>query len=311
VPFKVTLGTADLGVFKVFRNKELAENEIDMLRIMASKHPTAYHPVEGKSDGVTDVSGTPSRRGAMLMETAQGDSVTQLVKMLPRHGDPRRGAGIEGILRAAERVAHALADLHKGTASGKNLTREQKVGKGSDAHYLRYTKLPACKAKLAAAYEPICRAIDDVMAELADDRVVVPATGYHGDANLGNFVIDRGRVNVFDVDGMQWSIDKATEQGTKTGASDLGRFIGSLGTMHVGKANSLNASEQRQIRDAFLFAYFQASAAVSREHLEPAITLARVELELAALNAGSVEPRVAIGRISDALGGTTKQPAKF
>jgi len=90
--------------------------------------------------------------------------------------------------------------------------------------------------------------------------------------------------------------------GNKTGAADLARFVGSLGTMHLNQPNSLTGGERDQIRDAFLDAYFLANTTVPRQNLVPAIKLYRIELELAALDSNTFDAPTARGRIRAVLG---------
>jgi hypothetical protein len=127
----------------------------------------------------------------------------------------------------------------------------------------------------------------------------VPATAYHGDANCGNFIVDKSfNVTVIDVGSMKYSLDDKGK-GTKIGAADVGRFMQSLEASHPGK---LNAGEIAALQKAFTQEYF-AHSKVKREDFEAGITLYRAELELAALKnaAGKDETAASLRRLGGIL----------
>ena len=68
-------------------------------------------------------------------------------------------------------------------------------------------------------------------------------------------------LEVIDVASMSYSIDAKTGLGTKTGAADVARFLGSLETLAPG---ALKPSELAQLRTAFMTTYLSAFRKDSR-----------------------------------------------
>jgi hypothetical protein len=130
----------------------------------------------------------------------------------------------------------------------------------------------------------------------------VPATAYHGDANAGNFIVHDYTASagykdlgVIDVGSMTWSVDKSTGRGTKTGAADTARLLGSLETLHPGY---LTSAEVRYLRGEFMKTYAAQYRADARRELglvsyEQAEKWYRLEMEVAVLKSDArAKPRI-------------------
>ncbi|HMG56097.1 MAG TPA: hypothetical protein VK601_21510, partial [Kofleriaceae bacterium] len=200
--FKVSVGEAELGVFKVFRDQAQAQNELTELGFLAGLHLQRSQAVGGVvGTQPVAIDGDAGRRG-ILMRTAPGRSVDQMVTSLPAIGSPARAGAVDQIVASSELVARALAEIHRLTNTGNRmLDLNQKTGGGSDAQYI-LNKVTADPNVRAAAVRVALDADQNAVVARLTLRIQemgaanVPASAYHGDANAGNFVIDGGRVNV-------------------------------------------------------------------------------------------------------------------
>jgi hypothetical protein len=279
--FRVTVG-ASQRIFKIFDDQYgAAQNELAQLQFLANLHLQEFQPVQGQQGRLpAQVNGQGQRTG-ILMESAEGSSIEDLLERLPARNTAMRVPAIQRIQHAAERVATALAEFHQATARGGNLNQNQKSGNGSDAANIRNNKLPALQNDLAPDYAQILAAFNQAVTRY--ENAPVPATAYHGDANAGNFILDaEDSVHVIDVGYMQWS--HQGNVGTSTGANDLARFITSLETL---KPGALDGGEVAQIRGVFTTAYYEQcrlrGLAVDANNMADAIKIYRVETEIAVM----------------------------
>ena len=291
--YKVKLGDADVGVFKVFSDPADAAAELNAIDALAKKNLKNLGVVGNKGEVAVDVGGT--KKGGILMETAPGQTVKQMLEALPESG-PLREQALKDLAQAARQVGKALAEFHKSFETGREMTEAQKE---NEALYLM-TKLRKLQPFLdPAAYEAIHQRALEVSAEFVVSHV--PETAYLGDANLGNFAIGPGgKVTTFDVGTMKWSLD-ASGNGKSTGAADLARFANSFVTEFPGK---LSPSEATLMKQAFGEAYLKAAGMTSFEGMFPATKFYQLDMEIGIAlgqqkaNAPIIDP---VGRLLDAL----------
>jgi len=113
----------------------------------------------------------------------------------------------------------------------------------------------------------------------------VPATGYHGDANVGNFIIGKdGKLTTIDIGNMQYSFKDGKPVGT--GAADIARFLESLQSKRPG---ALTPEEVKNLTNHFNETYFSKNKSATPADLEAATMLYRAELEMAVIDAASPE----------------------
>jgi hypothetical protein len=234
----------------------------------------------------------------VMMDTAKGKSVAKMVETMPEAGVFRDQAMAE-LEDAVVNVARGLAEMHNATGNGDLMNIANKT---SDAQYI-LGKVDNAQPLLGDDWVPIHQALEGEVIP-AFYEAPLPASAYHGDANIGNFVVStegtgaaaKTTVGVIDVGSMKWSVTAAGD-GNKTGAADVARFLGSFETMFPGK---LTGAEMARLRTAFERAYF-ADVPAAQADFEAAIKLYGVELEIAALNKGA-PPAEVIGRIKTILG---------
>ncbi len=293
--FAIQMDGKDLGVLKVFANAADTANEIKMIHTLKQKHLKEYNVVDEK--GSAQAKGADGAdKGALLMETAGGESVGRALKSVPPPG-PQRAEAISALESGVKRVARAMAEMHAAFATGDSMSQ------GAKQNIAKYnlSKLASLKGRIPDA--DIKAIQDKLTSEVipAFVRSPVPETAYHGDANVGNFMVDKDRnVRVIDVGSMKWSLDKHGN-GTSTGAADVGRFMQSIEASASGK---LEASEVARVQGAFQDEYFKASK-LSREDFEPGVRLFRADLEVAAMRSPDSSPdevKAAHGRIAKLLG---------
>jgi hypothetical protein len=217
--------------------------------------------------------------GALLMDTAKGTSIKELVEQLP--SDPAlRQTEMKKLTAAMRRAAEGLAEMHaKFEAKGSGgapvmMTREAKL---DDANQLLDKNFRdggdhvlQVKAVLGEAdFRRVKNMMEGPMLRSFLDADV-PATAYHGDANAGNFIVHdyaEGQgykeLGVIDVGSMKYSIGE-TGKATKTGAADVARLLGSIETMYPGKLTPVELAEQRE---RFMETYMANYRAVARRDL--------------------------------------------
>ena len=292
--FKVKLGDADVGVFKVFKDMAEARNEMAMMNLMASKAMQHFKVVDNKSTSALRVGDTTkpgeTNKGAMLMGTAGGRDVSSQIENIPADLGLRAEA-LAQMENDVKVIARALAEFHGTMASGEMMTPDAKAGA---AKYIMDKKIEPHVADFA----PDGDAIKVKMLALVEafKLAPVPATAYHGDANAGNFMVAGETVNVIDVGTMKYSLKNGV--GADTGAADLARFEQSLETLHPGK---LSAVEADHLKAAFEQAYF-AAIGIPAADLQAAKILYAVEVEIAAMRAGKYTKEQSRDRIKALLG---------
>jgi len=294
--FKVKVGDADVGVFKVFKDMQEARTEIAMIKLMASKELKKFNVVDNKSTSALRV-GDPTKpgaqnKGAMLMGTASGREVSSQIENLSEDADTR-AASLAQMESDCRQIAEALAEFHQAFASGEMMSPEAKA---KAAKYIIDRKIEPHMADFGADGPAIMAKMLELIERFK--AAPVPATAYHGDANAGNFMVDGDQVNVIDVGAMQYSLKDG--KGVDTGAADLARFEQSLETLHPGK---LTPAEVKRLREAFEAAYFAATK-ISPADLEAARIMYAVEVEIAVMRANpkKYDTPTSIARIKALLG---------
>jgi hypothetical protein len=286
--FKVRLGDADVGVFKVFPSGADARAEARAIEAIAGKHLQHLKVVGAKGEVPVETGGT--LKGGLLMEVAPGKTVKQMLDALPESG-PMRDSALAEMKAAARHVGRALAELHKSFETGREMTHAAKEAEARNT----LDKLAALHlgGKLEPAVYQAIRA--KVIQAIADFYAApVPETVYHGDANLGNFAIGPGgQVTTFDVGTMQWAFGFGGKPQV-TGAADVARFGTSFASDAPGK---LTATELADLRGAFNRAYFDVLGKAPAS-MAPAIKFYQIDMEL-----GVMRGQARAGQsLADALG---------
>lgn len=290
--FKVMLGDADVGVFKVFSNAADAAAEAKAIDAIASKHLKNFQVVGDKGSVNVDAGGTA--KSGLMMEVAPGKTVKQLVDGLPESG-PLRDAAVHDLAVAAAQVGKAMGEFHKSFETGHEMAR---AAKESEASNLIRKMIQIEPLVDPAVYEALRAQVIDRIA--AFYNASIPETAYHGDANIGNFAVGPGgKVTTFDVGTMKWSID-ASGKPVASGAADVARFAVSLASDNPGR---LTPTELDAVRTAFGKAYFAATG-TTRDGLLPAVRFYQIDMELGIMvgqnraGLGIAEP---LGRLLAAL----------
>jgi hypothetical protein len=188
-----------------------------------------------------------------------------------------------------------MAEMHQSFASGEPMSAAEKQ---KDATHI-LDKLHRLKGQVGDA--DIQKIDDKIRGQLLPEykKSPVPATAYHGDANCGNFIVDKDmNVTTIDVGSMKHSLDSS--KGVKSGASDVGRFLESLQASHAGK---LSGEEVGRLQSAFDEEYF-SKLKLSKADFDAGIKMYRAELEIAALRfaASPQETQAALVRLGSLLG---------
>ncbi|HEY0992269.1 MAG TPA: phosphotransferase, partial [Kofleriaceae bacterium] len=271
--FKVKLGDADVGVFKLFPDADDALIEMQILDLLDNAGLDRFHAVGNRTDQPVPVDGGGS---GMLMDAAQGGSVASRIQHLS--SDPVvREPQLRELERNMQQVAEAMAELHTASGGGQQM---DPAARASDAGYVR-GKLtnPDTQGRLGPDADDIVAAFDAQVVQFMADPV--PRGAYHGDANAGNFMIDGDGVDVSDVGTMQWSLDRTVPGlvGNRTGIADVARFRESLETLAPG---ALHPDELAHLRATFDDAY-AAATGVDPGHIRAARRIYAVEAPLAVL----------------------------
>jgi hypothetical protein len=311
--YRVYAGDHVVGVFKLFHRAVDARVEVDMLDILANAKLTKMKVVDAR--GMAMTTGDGKFKAGVLMDNAPGESVKDLIKAAGTAD--KRAETMQKLEHAMVKVAEGLAEFHTkmdgGTArSGKREMMSYKA-KRSDAEYMvennfvGTTAHPRGMERVTQIRAALGTDFDNVKlrVEAAQERFYaaeVPATAYLGDANAGNFVLNKhtargyGELGVIDVGAMQWSMPSTGKhadggnvydpngKGMKTGAADLARFLGSLETMFPG---NLKPHEIQALRDKFLWAYTEhykpGKTGDFKKNYADAEKWYRIELELTVL----------------------------
>ncbi|MEJ7599062.1 MAG: hypothetical protein WKG01_14230 [Kofleriaceae bacterium] len=290
VVYLVTIDDMDVGVFKLFDDKHGAANETEMLDLLRNAKLKSMTVVRGR--GRIAVDPASGFHGGVLMDKAHGTTIRDLIESVPK---TNRDAAIEQLRHAMVRAARGLAEMHEsfGTKTMGKPVLMTVEAKRNDANYFLNKsfrsgdQVTRVKAALGADFERVKAKLEGpLLAEL--EAADVPATAYHGDANAGNLLVDKydhrlgyKDLAMIDVGSMKWSVENG--RGTKTGAADVARFLGSLETFAPG---NLTTTEVRALRKAFLKSYFVNYAAhqrVDRVAYARAERWFRIEMEVAVL----------------------------
>ncbi|MBI4346269.1 MAG: aminoglycoside phosphotransferase family protein [Elusimicrobia bacterium] len=110
----------------------------------------------------------------------------------------------------------------------------------------------------------------------------LPGAVTHGDAHPGNFFASpEGRLTMIDVETLVWSLGKEGK-GIGSPAEDVGRFLESIRINNQTKGLGLEASETRQLEQAFIERYLQTSG-MSAPDVEAAVSFFRTRMQVTAL----------------------------
>lgn len=290
--YKVKLGAADVGVFKVFSNPADAAAETAAIDAITRQHLKHFAVAGDKGTVPVDAGGTA--KTGLLMEVAPGKTVKQLVDGLPDAG-PARDAALAELKVAAAHVGKALGEFHQSFDTGAKMSR---TAKESEADNLIRKMIKIEPLVEPAVYEAIRAQVIDRISRFYNADI--PESAYHGDANIGNFAVGPGgKVTTFDVGTMKWSLD-ASGKPIATGAADVARFAVSLTSDHPGM---LTPAELAAVRAEFARAYFAATG-TTHDGLLPAVRFYQIDMELGIMlgqsraGTGVVEP---LGRLLEAL----------
>jgi hypothetical protein len=313
--FEVFTSDHSLGIVKLFRDGASAKTEARLLTMLEEAKLTRLKIVRGRGRMTVDANNEGSSQ-ALLMDNAPGRSINEMVKSLS--SDPvARAAQLQELDYAVRSVAEGLAELHSKFRDTSLSKADARAARASDADYfLKKLMRPDVVAKLGgqANAERIANALRAKLLEGFLDADL-PASVYHGDANIGNFKVDGldagherfETVFTYDVGTMQHGFDKeAFDNGTaKKGikpaaAADAARF---LSTLEISLSEtSVPSSQIARLRAEFLRSY---QGSWKRAGNEPIRTSAmidaeawyRVELDVAATRN---DPK-ALARIARAL----------
>jgi hypothetical protein len=279
VVYQVWVDGSEVGTFKLFEGGKEAATEAKMLKMLGEAKLAHMTPVRER--GTISVKG--QHGSAILMDSAPGTSVKQMIEALPASG-PERDIQFAELKVAVGKVATGLAEMHAHFEGGGLMTKENKL---EDANWFldkafREGHLVA-KVRAALGETDFRRVKARVEGPILNAFLAakVPATAYHGDANAGNFVMNTDKtkpVDVIDVGAMSFSVNDAG-RGTKTGAADVARFLGSLETLQPG---ALAPDELGTLRTAFLKTYFKTSSntrRIDRDAYAAAEVWYRIELQ--------------------------------
>ncbi|MFT3697350.1 MAG: DUF4157 domain-containing protein [Kofleriaceae bacterium] len=250
--YKVWIDTTEVGVFKIFSGNQAVEEQ-HMLRLLDAAKLTKLKAVRER--GTLSVDPSSGYKSAILMDTAKGESLAKMIDKLPTDAKLREQA-LEQLGRSLQNVAEGLAEFHESFSAHKEMTLE---AKHADVDYVLEQSFKeggrdaaATRIALGEDYERVAALIEkNVVAPFFDASVA--ATAYHGDANLGNFIVDKKTVSVIDVESMRWSIDDKGH-GTKSGAADVARITEALAM------TKLSPQEVRMLTSAFTDAYLKNPA---------------------------------------------------
>jgi aminoglycoside phosphotransferase (APT) family kinase protein len=263
------------AIFKIYARPVELEQEI--VGMKACAHLRRFKIVADR--GVASVNVAGQVLPAMLMELAPGRSVRDLILGLPAAVGVRTPA-IGKLCASVRRIGEALAELHNTLAPGRLLTLSEKEA-WSDYVLVKLRRAATTRPEVAAE-------IADTVAKLEQEVVPkflaadVPAIVFHGDANLGNFMVARdGAVRVVDLPTMALSWENGRVIGNA--AIDIGKFMQNLAVFVTDRGAGLRPEELVRLESAFLEGY-DGLAKVKASALAPGITIARAELEAAVIN---------------------------
>jgi hypothetical protein len=295
--FLISISGEMAAVLKVFRDAEMGQQEAKALeRLEGLKQFNAV-----KNLGTAELVETDGNRSCMmLMECAPGDAIGASISNLPVDSAQREQA-FKDLKPAFRRIGEAFGEFHAHFASGSAMTPEWKkdwlewaLGKVGLAAEAAPPELREASAAVLAQVAVFLR--EQIGPALMEAEL--PATAYHGDANLMNFVPTSEGTRVFDVGSLLWSIDPETGQGMRTGANDLGRFTAHLQSLLSQSADSpKQAQDEADALERELMKGYAKYPQVKSDQLRSAITLARIEFEMAVLRYEPAHTANALNRL--------------
>lgn len=273
------------GIFKIFHDADVADTEVQIGDKM--KEQGVRTPGNRGMARIETGAGKPSKAG-VLFDHAGSDSVHAMVVKIGKVAldAPERPALIEALEKAVKAVAVQLATLHGKTEASKvaragvptELAKDQQMAtdvKRVHEKGLYQAHLEVARANGRFKDEVEGDAVDAAFNTLAEDNLVkqkLRKSMTHGDANSGNFVVDRDNVSIIDVNTGVQSI--GPKGFMKTGASDTGRFLETLRTSSPG---ALTEPELSRLDQVFHDAYLPGTAAFSAKLPEGARPPSRAE----------------------------------
>ena len=295
--FGVTLDGKNLGVLKVYRDPAGASGDARILKVVNQARLSRYKPPREKG-GIPNVSIDNNLASALFTEQVPGRSIESLIQHTPK-GSEREShmALLDETMRSS---ATMYWELHQSMASGGKMDHQRKQNEVN----MILAKLDAVRAlnneKRFMSPEQLSKIEAKLRNEIAPRFIAsnVPATAFHGDAHVGNVVVDDNlNARPIDVTAMKWSLD-SNGKGTGAAAVDVGQFIARLYEKSEG---ALSMDEVRRLKSSFLSEYYKHSK-TPQSMMEPAVLLYAVESQLARLQFGIGDSRGAVATISDLLG---------
>jgi hypothetical protein len=292
--FSVSIGGKAFGTLKVFRDAEGAKSEERMQRRL---NAAGLHAPVPYGVATTQTAGGTASGAALLMTTLSGTSLQAELARVPRGNAPGHEAAFSTFRAHVTQVASYLAEFHNKLGSGKALAPGIKENRAA----VELHRVAELRGKLPTAL------VDGMLAKLRAEVIPayraapVKATVSHGDANLGNFLVEGPSVGTVDLVNMEQSLTAG--EGHTTAAKDVAYFMwllrhyGSVPTPWAGNETPpFSAKENDALGSAFLEAYY-AGSGEAREVLAPAVKFYRVDRELEAFRLGwdsaeRTEPRL-------------------
>ena len=288
--FGVFLDSKSLGLLKIYRDPQGAGTDAHILHVVDQAHIEHYVPAQDKG-GIADVSIDGNRGSSLFTELVPGLPIESMIQHTPPDG-AARAAHLEVLERSVKSAAVSFADLHRSMASGREVDRTHKE---DEARFIM-AKFEQMRAKNDAKGFTSRAVLDQFEHKLRNEIIPafvnspLPATAYHGDAHVGNIMVDEqmeGRP--IDLTSMKWSLDE-NNQGIQTGAVDVGQFVARLYEKSEG---ALTLDEVERLRGAFLDEYFRQSP-VSWEDMRAGSALYAVESQFARIAYDIGDPKDAM-----------------
>jgi hypothetical protein len=295
--FEVTVKGANVGVLKVFQDQTAAFVEARMQDRVAAGGVSAPVPL-----GVFQANVGGKNASAILMKQVAGRSLQAELALVPRPGQPGHEAATKQFAEHVVAVAGFMARFYKKLGAGHPLSDAIKQNRG----VIELERVEALRASFGAA-------TDEIKAALAKDIIPayesapILATVSHGDANLGNFLVDDAKsVSTVDLVNMEQSLTAG--EGHTTAAKDVAYFAwllrhyASVATPWAGNDTApFTSDEAQRLTKAFLGAYLAASNEDGAALL-PALRFYAIDRELEAVRLGWDSAANALPRIRELLG---------
>ncbi|HEY4176091.1 MAG TPA: phosphotransferase [Kofleriaceae bacterium] len=297
--FEVFTADHSLGIVKLFRDGASARTEARLLTMLEEAKLTRLQVVRGRGRMTVDAN-NDGKSQSLLMDSAPGRSINEMVKSLS--GDPaKRAQQLEELNYAVRSVAEGLAELHAKFRDTLVSEADARAARASDANYFLEKLMRADIVPTLGGHANAEKIANALRARLLDKFLDanLPASAYHGDANVGNFKVDgvdadHERFNIvstYDVGTMQYGFPQGTvANGTATkgikpaAAADAARF---LSTLEIALSEKGSRSEFSRLNAAFEKAYKAAWKDNQKEAIDmvgwkDAEAWYRIELDVAA-----------------------------